>query len=314
MYKPGNKSIWKGRQDPGSIRDVWHQVVEVGDLNANVPAGINFLGFSSDLGVKRNLGRTGAVEGPDAIRKAMVNLAIHFDDKMRLTDVGDVVVSGDQLENAQKEFARYVTSIVKNGSFPVLLGGGHEISYSHGKGVLDAFPDKKIGMINFDPHFDLRQYPQGAHSGSWARQLFEESESFHYLPIGINEAVNIASMFELMREKNQSFISMEELLGESEEDLFARIDYFINQMDKVCITLDLDVFSAGIAPGVSAANPYGALPHHIKPLMNKILQSEKVVSFDVAEMSPKYDDGRTAKLATSFIYDVVNSTQTNRVD
>lgn len=306
MYRPGNKSIWKGRQDPGSVRDVWHQVIEVGDLNANIPRGFCFLGFCSDVGVKRNLGRVGAVDGPDAIRRAMVNLAIHFDKNTKLTDVGDVVVSGEQLENAQKELARYTTSMIGNGTYPILLGGGHEISFAHGKGVLDAFPGKKVGMINFDPHFDLRVYPPGPHSGSWARQLFEESKNFHYLPIGINDAVNIASMFALMREKNQSFISMEELLGDSEDDLLARIDYFIDQMDKVCITLDLDVFSASVAPGVSAANPYGALPNHIKPLMNRILQSEKTVSFDVAEMSPKYDDGRTAKLAASFIYDVVN--------
>ncbi|WP_421763355.1 formimidoylglutamase [Ekhidna sp.] len=306
MYRPGNQSIWKGRQDPGSVRDVWHQVVQTADLNAQIPDGFCFLGFCSDVGVKRNLGRVGAVDGPDAIRKAMVNLAVHFDENIKLTDVGDLVVSGEQLENAQRELARYIEAILKHGSFPILMGGGHEISYAHGKGVLDTFPNEKVGIINFDPHFDLRAYPQGAHSGSWAHQLFDEFENFHYLPIGINEAVNISSMFELMRNKNQSFISIDELLGESEEDLLARISYFIDQMDKVCITLDLDVFSAGVAPGVSAVNPYGALPHHIKPLMNKILQSEKVVSFDVAEMSPKHDDGRAAKLAASFVYDVVN--------
>ncbi len=306
MYKPGNKTLWMGRQDPGSVRDVWHQVVEEADLNVAIPDGVCFLGFCSDVGVKRNLGRVGAVSGPDAIRKAMVNLAIHSE-SIKLTDAGDVVVSGDQLESAQIELARYVKTILKSGSFPMLLGGGHEISYAHGKGVLDAFPDKKIGIINFDPHFDLREYPQGAHSGSWARQLFEEFDRFHYLPIGINEAVNIASMFELMRSKSQSFISMEELLTESREDLLSRIHYFTDQMDVIAVTLDLDVFSAGIAPGVSAANPYGALPHHIKPLLHEILKSGKVVSFDVAEMCPEYDDGRTAKLAASFIYDVVYS-------
>ncbi|WP_436517767.1 formimidoylglutamase [Ekhidna sp. To15] len=306
MYRPGSKTIWKGRQDPGSERDVWHQIINSADLNVAIPKGFCFLGFCSDVGVKRNLGRVGAVEGPDMIRKAMVNLAVH-QESLKLWDTGDVVVSGEQLESAQEESARYVEAIIKSGSFPILLGGGHEISYAHGKGVLDAFPDKKIGMINFDPHFDLREYTQGAHSGSWARQLFEGYDRFHYLPVGINEAVNIASMFELMRSKDQSFISMEELLMESKEELLARILYFIDQMDIIAITLDLDVFSAGVAPGVSAANPYGALPHHIKPLMNEILKSGKAVSFDVAEMSPAHDDGRTAKLAASFIYDVVNT-------
>jgi formiminoglutamase len=307
MYKPGNQSIWKGRQDPGSVRDVWHQVVMAADLNKDIEEAIYFVGFCSDVGVKRNLGRRGAVEGPDAIRKAMVNLAVHFDESVQLFDGGDVVVSADQLETAQTEFSRYVQGLIAKKAFPILLGGGHEISYAHGKGVLDALQGKKVGIINFDPHFDLRNYPNGPHSGSWAKQLFDEYENLRYLPIGINEAVNITPMFELMRDKGQSFITMDELLGESVEELNAQINFFMESVDHVCITLDLDVFSAGVAPGVSAANPYGALPHHIKPLMKEILKSDKVVSFDVAEMSPAYDDGRTAKLAASFIYDVVKA-------
>lgn len=307
MYKPGSQLIWKGRLDIGSVRDVWHQAVKATDLNAILPSGVCLLGFCSDVGVKRNQGRVGAVEGPDSIRKALVNLAVHFDETFSLMDGGDVVVSGDQLENAQTELARYVKLMLRGQVFPILIGGGHEISYGHAKGVLEAFEGKRIGMINFDPHFDLRNYPQGSHSGSWAHQLFDEYANFHYFPIGINPAVNIASMFNLMNDKNQSFVTMDELLEDSQEELKARVKYFMDQMDYICLTLDLDVFSAGIAPGVSAANPYGALPQHIKPLLHAVLQSEKVVSFDVAEMNPTYDDGRTAKLAASFIYDVVMS-------
>lgn len=308
MYSKGDQKLWKGRLDPGSTRDVWHQVVRIIDLNSNVSGDVCLLGFCSDVGVKRNLGRIGAVNGPDAIRKTMVNLAVHFDEAYQLLDGGNVVVSGDQLENGQKELGMYVQKLLTADIFPVLLGGGHEISYGHVKGVMDHFDGKKIGVINFDPHFDLRDYPQGAHSGSWANQLFEEySDRFHYLPIGINPAVNIAPMFELMRAKEQSWISMDELLGESQEELISQINYFLDQVDLISITLDLDVFSAGIAPGVSAANPYGALPHHIKPLFKELLKSDKLVSFDVAEMNPEFDDGRTAKLAASFVYDVVNN-------
>lgn len=308
MYKHGNQEIWSGRQDPGSIRDVWHQVVNTIDLNTSNPEGFCFLGFCSDEGVKRNLGRVGAVHGPDAIRKAMVNLAIQFDEHTSLTDAGDVVVSGNELANAQQELAEYVATILRSGSFPILLGGGHEISYGHVKGVLDFYSSHTVGVINFDPHFDLRAYPQGAHSGSWANQLFDEFDGrFQYLPVGINPAVNIAPMFELMRAKEQSWISMDELLGDSVSDLQSQIFYFIEHVDYVAITLDLDVFSTGVAPGVSAANPYGMLPHHLKPLLKQILQSHKTVSFDIAEMNPAFDDGRTAKLAASFVYDVVMS-------
>ena len=59
----------------------------------------------------------------------------------------------------------------------------------------------------------------------------------------------------------------------------------------MCLTLDLDVFSVGIAPGVSAVNPYGAFPQHIRPLIGEIMRSGKLVSFDTAEMNPAFDDG-----------------------
>ena len=208
MYKKGDQVLWKGRQDPGSKRDVWHQVVKAVNLNEGLEAGICFLGFCSDLGVKRNLGRVGAVNGPEAIRKAMVNLAVHFSEG-KVHDGGDVIVSGDRLEEAQDELSNYTRKLFSMENFPILMGGGHEISYGHVKGALDYYLDSRVGVINFDPHFDLRDYPQGAHSGSWAKQLFDEYEDrFSYLPVGINPAVNIASMFELMRQRNQSFIPM----------------------------------------------------------------------------------------------------------
>lgn len=305
MYKPGSKSHWNGRQDSGSTHDLWHQIVTPVDLNLGISSGVSFLGFCSDIGVKRNLGRPGAVDGPDAIRGAMSNLANHRGASLQLQDGGDVVVSGDQLEAAQQELARYTAGLLDKGAFPILMGGGHEISYAHGKGVLTAFPDERIGMINIDPHFDLRVYPKGAHSGSWARQLFDEFEQFSYLPIGIDPAVNIASMFDLMSEKQQGYLSMQELHSEPSVELIQKIHYFADSVDRICLTLDLDVFSSGIAPGVSAINPSGALAYQVRPLIKAISKMEKLVSFDVAEMNPSFDDGRTAKLAASMIYLIV---------
>lgn len=305
MYKRGNPSIWKGRNDPGSTNDVWHQVIQAIDLNDIQKSTICLLGLCSDVGVLRNRGRVGAVKGPDAIRKALANLAVHFHDNIFLRDGGDVVVSGEDLESAQRELAGYVKKLLENKTFPVLLGGGHEISYGHALGVCNHFKGNTIGVINFDPHFDLREYPGGSHSGSWARQLFDQFEHrFQYLPIGINSSVNISSLFDVMYKKDQVYITMDELLEARADALKARILHFVEKVDHLVLTLDLDVFSAGIAPGVSAVNPYGALPQHIKPLIKTIFASGKVVSFDIAEMNPTYDDGRTAKLAAHFVYDV----------
>lgn len=39
-------------------------------------------------------------------------------------------------------------------------GGGHETAFAHGAGVLDAFPQAKVGIINLDAHLDLRHADQ----------------------------------------------------------------------------------------------------------------------------------------------------------
>ncbi len=313
MYRVSDNGNWQGRNDPNTQNELFHQIIERIDLNkVNLMEGktVSFLGFCSDEGIKRNLGRPGAVEGPMAIRKTLCNMAIHFStDDIRLVDAGNVSVEDTDLETGQLELANRTTQLLNLSTFPLLIGGGHEISYGHAKGVFDYINNgsKKIGMINIDPHFDLRKYPDGSHSGSWARQLFDEFEQFSYFVIGINPAVNIRSMFDLMAAKNQSFISMDELLFGESEMLIQKIRSFIDSVDFVCLTLDLDVFSAAVAPGVSALNPYGVMPEHIKSLIETVFLNPKLLSFDIAEMSPVHDDGRTAGLAASFIYDLVMS-------
>ncbi len=50
--------------------------------------------------------------------------------------------------------------------YPIVLGGGHEIAFGHYCGIKDynASIDRKdkLGIINFDAHFDLRPYPMVA--------------------------------------------------------------------------------------------------------------------------------------------------------
>ena len=93
---------------------------------------------------------------------------------------------------------------------------------------------------------------------------------------------------------------------------FRRLDDFACQPEKVrqqlerdlsnCkgvyLTVCLDVFADFVAPGVSAQTPLGLVPAQVMPLIKSIAQSGKLLSFDIAELSPKYDlDSKTAALA-----------------
>lgn len=302
MYQKGNQEIWKGRTDPqyGSEGKLWHQAIMAINLPDRVPEKTPvLLGFCTDEGVRRNLGRSGAVAGPDALRKALCNLAFHFSIPS-VNDGGNCLVSGRNLEGAHTQLSGLVKAILDQASFPIVLGGGHEISYAHFRGLAQAFLGKRVGIINFDPHLDVRTYENGGHSGSWARQLLDEFPSLSYLPIGINPQVNVKALFSYMEAKGQSFLTMDELINDTPRCKDA-IQTFASTVDVLGVTLDLDVFSGALAPGVSAPAAYGAFPQHIFPLLEAIAQTKKWRSFDIAELNPAFDDGRTAKLAAQMV-------------
>ncbi len=95
-YIPSDRSLWRARID-GTDDDVqrWHQRIHLANLKTSLlPAlqagqrGIALLGFRSDEGVARNMGRVGAAEGPVAIRKSLAGMPVHFGPDTILADGG----------------------------------------------------------------------------------------------------------------------------------------------------------------------------------------------------------------------------------
>lgn len=308
MYKPGTEL--HGRSS--DFNYYFHQVVRPIDLgNAkNLPEGMVLIGFESDEGVRRNEGRLGAKKGPNAIFKSLGNLAIHWDPSaIPIYHAGYVKCEGENLEDASKELQEQIAHILSEGHFPIALGGGHEISYPHMSAARDHAKGS-FGIINLDTHFDLRTYEEGQHSGSWARQVFDDDpNNFDYLPIGINPTVNHRGMFDWMKSRDQDLILLEDLQEGLSEEIINRLDMFLAKIDCVGLTLDLDVMSAAYAPGVSAIAPFGITPQLSWEIIAHILKSGKVLSVDIAELNPKHDDGRTAKLAAQIIWKVIMELQ-----
>jgi formiminoglutamase len=314
-YQPGDPQQWNGRKDPsGKIETYyWHQVVRcvaIDDLKSSERKEIAFLGYASDEGVRRNQGRVGARQGPDVLRAAISRLALHFDPlKNSLFDVGNVITSAENLEASQAELGHKVSSLLVQDLFPIVLGGGHEVAYGHYSGIRKHAGDDSIGIINLDAHFDLRPYPNGPHSGSPFRQILNDcdqnGQAFHYLPIGINPAVNQKALFDIHKNVGQQYILEKDIHANDLQPVFNRIREFANGVDHIYLTLDLDVFPAAHAPGVSAPAAFGLEPEVVRQFIQAIFNTRKVISFDIAELNPTYDDGRTARLAASLIYEVV---------
>ncbi|MCB0429271.1 MAG: formimidoylglutamase [Flavobacteriales bacterium] len=317
MYHAPDTSLWKGRHDgdePSHHR--YHHVVRPLDMGADVPqvSGMAFalLGFSSDEGVKRNKGRAGAAEGPNAIRAALANLPFHAGTDVIIVDAGDVICDRDQLEAAQVRLAEAVKTLLQAGYFPLVMGGGHEVSFGHYMGLHQAHPESHIGIFNFDAHFDLRDDKQGATSGTpftqIAGKLKEEGTPFSYCCAGIEWFGNTAYLFEQAKGRGVQYLFSQDVQMPCPESSLKSMDDFLASVDRLYVTLCLDVFSASVAPGVSAPNPAGLLPRDVQPLLERLLRSGKVLSMDVAEMNPAMDrDGITARLAAIMLDQVIRT-------
>lgn len=313
-----NKTFqWVGRCDGMQLSHMrMHQIIDqhIDQANTQVKNDQTYtlIGFCSDEGVQRNQGRVGAALAPDLIRKQLANLPVH--QPIHVEDAGNIECIDHALEQAQQQLSTTVTTFLSQGKYPIVLGGGHEVAYGSFKGLFDFAESnldengcsQQIGIINFDAHFDLRDHPE-ATSGTPFLQAAKLSQSqgknFAYLCLGVAQHANTKILFDTADTLHCQYVYDYEMSAVLDHQIKDKIQKFIDQVDLIYITVDLDVFSAHIAPGVSAPAVRGIDVATFENIFNLICASGKVRLLDIAECNPKYDiDQHTAKLAAYIIY------------
>lgn len=306
-YHPPQAVSWQCRQDNGQLERLgqfiklvsWKQLAKQ-SYSKNT---IAFVGFACDEGVKRNHGREGAREGPDALRLALANYPMH-DKAVSKTfiDVGNVIGIEGALEKSQATLGELVHDLMRKNIFPIVLGGGHETAWGHYQGIASNLNDPNFAIVNIDAHFDMRPVLSDGEgtSGTAFLQIAEERKKrglpFHYYCFGIQKSSNTQSLFETAKEWDVHYLTCDECkdFPDQAEQLVKKI---IKKHNKIYLTICLDAFSASVAPGVSAISPNGLLPSEVIPLLRRLAQSKKVIAADIVELSPPLDHhGMTAKL------------------
>lgn len=283
-------SAWTGRVDAaeGDAARRWHQVVR--PLAAGSEPGIAILGFACDEGVRRNQGRVGAAAGPQALRRALANLAWH--PTLPLYDAGTVDCADGDLDAAHRRLADAVAALVRAGHLPLVLGGGHETAYGHWLGLADALPGRRIGIVNFDAHFDLRTADE-ATSGTPFAQIAAEcarrGQRFDYLCLGVAEPSNTQVLFASAERLGARWRLDADMAPWQLADTRAQLSEFIDSVDQVYLTIDLDVLPAAQMPAVSAPAGFGVDIAVIEALTGQIAKSGKLAAADLVEFNPQFD-------------------------
>ena len=310
MYTSPDSKLWAGRSSKHYL--YLHEKVICQDLDEHVPItqekAFGILGYACDEGVARNQGRPGAAAAPNVIRQQLAKLPNHLIQECTVFDFGNIECNQGDMEAAQAHLATAVYNLLKQNIFPFLLGGGHDIAYGHYHGIKKYIgQNKTLGILNFDAHFDLRSNEGGNNSGTPFFQIAQEckvnNQQISYLCLGIREDANDGQLFKAAENLGVNHIKVEQFSMHHLNQLRREVTFFMDKVDHIYVTIDLDGFSSAYAPGVSAASPMGFSPDIVRELLNTIIESKKLISMDVAEMNPAYDiDNQTAKLAASLVH------------
>lgn len=316
LWQAAEPELWQGRDDSAeapTAKRLFQTVTLTRDFVPEAHHGkIALLGFACDEGVKRNQGRPGARQGPEALRKALANMASHQGHD-RLVDLGNIQAEPEQLEAAQQALHDAVLACQRARMKTLVLGGGHETAFGHGAGVLDAFPDEKVAIVNLDAHLDLRRAAR-ATSGTPFRQLALHCESqgrtFSYSCYGASRAANTQALWQEAQARRVTVLEDVALLDPQTALWQADLQRIVADHDRIYLTIDLDVLPAWEMPAVSAPAALGVPLAILLRIVMPLCQSGKLQAVDLVEFNPHYDrDGQGARTAARLAWQIIHCWQ-----
>jgi len=278
-------------------------------LNADVA----ILGAPFDLGTQY---RSGARFGPRAIRHASALYALrgvgYYDHEfdtvflqgVRIVDCGDVDMIHMRPEACLQNIQEAVGKIVTRGALPVILGGDHSVPIP----VLRALRDKgPLYLIQVDAHLDFVDERFGVREGhgNIMRRAAEMPHVEGFAQIGIRgPGSSDPSDFADARRMGSLIIGPREIRRRGVEWVLSRIP----DGKRYYVTIDIDAFDAGIAPGSGSPSIGGLDYYEVTEILRGVAAKGDVVGFDFVEVAPQYDPTEvTAQLAARVILDFLGA-------
>jgi formiminoglutamase len=295
------------------------QIISTDPVDLDI-ADVVIFGIPTDEGIRRNGGRIGAREAPNAIRQYLAKHTPyagpqfkHHVDNLRIVDIGDVVAG--ELEAMHDAASNIAKQLIADGKIVIAMGGGHDVTYPLAKGFANA--NAEFGVINIDAHLDVRPKKNGQHhSGSSFRLLLEEGivKGRQFAEIGIQSFAVSREHFEWLLQQGSRILMFEDATTAHLPNAFEECEFAVTHGDPdfpVYLSFDMDCVRASDAPGVSAPAPIGFLAEEVYELAAAAGLSKSVRMLDIVEVSPPHDvDGKTSRLAarmiTAFLAGVAN--------
>jgi formimidoylglutamase len=255
--------------------------------------------------------RAGAKHGPQAFREALPSLTT-FGRGVELfgrtsIDLGDLDLPPDSVRETHDRVQAKAREIFERGAKPFFIGGDNGLTGALIRGLADARPDLRLGVVVIDSHYDVREYDDedSLSSGTPYRRALETSvcDGKRTFILGTREFANSAYYDRFVREQGITTIPVDAFDERCAVDIARDVRTQLEATsDAIWLSIDID---AAEMPGSSAAAPGTLSAREMIAIVREIASSPKLLACDLSELSPPWDvTGLTAKLAARLFLEV----------
>ncbi len=228
---------------------------------------------------------SGARNGPARILEASTQLEL-FDEELEISPykagihtlpMPEVPVEPEKAKRMTRELAH---KVLKNGKFPIFIGGDHSVSI----GVIEAVSHhfhNEITVLQLDAHTDMRDEYQGT-PFSHACVARRASELCPVVQAGIRSSSE--DEWKLLKKLGRLPITASFIRADIESatsQILTRI-----KTPKVYITIDVDCLDPSVMPATGTPEPGGIDWFDLLFILKKVAENFRVIGFDVVELAP----------------------------
>ncbi|WP_296386033.1 formimidoylglutamase, partial [Winogradskyella sp.] len=313
----------KGESKFGEHIQLLPNLTNIYDDIVNLDVDFVIFGISEDIGVYGNYGKTGTYKAWEATIKVLLNIQnnsktrakrvlilghLDYTESRSVVELKSIKKNISKartlVETIDKDVVHVVSSIIKAGKTPIIIGGGHNNAYGNIKGSALA-NNGKINVVNFDAHTDFRA-EEGRHSGNGFSYAYAEGFLKNYFIFGLHENYTSDKLYKTLKKfKSIKYNTYEAIEVRNELDFNSEMETALSHVSEKEFGIEIDCDAIENIPS-SAMSPSGFSVKQTRQFVNYFGKHEKASYLHICEASPtKKTATKVGKLITYLITDFI---------